>query len=135
MNEENQESNVSGKKLGTTIERAVSSPIETVKNLINNSSDNFKDEEQRAAKLTNDKLQQELNDIKVNRYIRGGMIVAILWFEIWYIKRVLNIVDNDAILFGYQLSDSVMIALLTTTTANMLALLAFIIKYLFPQRK
>lgn len=33
---------------------------------------------------------------------------------------------------GFQLSDNVLIALLTTTTANVLGLFAFVVKYLFP---
>lgn len=36
---------------------------------------------------------------------------------------------------GFQLSDNVLIALLTTTTANVIGLFTFVVKYLFPNDK
>lgn len=62
----------------------------------------------------------------------GILIVLILWetFVIWCTYKQFNPNDNEV----RPMSDAVIIALLTSATANILALPAIILNYLFPKR-
>ena len=125
---------VNEKKQGSIFDRLVDELEDNIR------YDDTANEERRSAEFDADKKRIELKtaqamlrDITINQWFRGGMIVVITVCEIVYVCNVLCIIKNNA--ESYHLTDAVLIALLTTTTANMLALLAFIIKYLFPQRK
>lgn len=108
-----------------------------------NNPQSVRSNEERSAELMHEtltveieKLRQELQDIKWNRWMRIIIGAVVMGFEVVYIFMVLDVLRHNTTLDSvHQLSDGVLIALLTTTTANMLALLAFIIKYLFPQRR
>ena len=84
-------------------------------------------------RLERDKLQEELKSIRQNRlsrrvYAFSIFILICVWFSIIIL-----------IVFGVgkewlTLSDSVLIALITTTTANVAAFLLIVVKYLFPTK-
>lgn len=69
------------------------------------------------------------------KWLYGVVIIIVLscweWFVINVVRSQLN--PNKEEIF--HLSDAVLIALLTTATANILALPAIILSYLFPKRK
>jgi len=78
-------------------------------------------------------LEDKDKDADIKLKIAYGVIIAVvllvweafvIWFFVMTIKNPISLV-----------SDAVFITLLTTTTANMLALPAIVLKYLFPKKQ
>src|SRR5262245_49696100 len=73
--------------------------------------------------------------------LRLIMSAAFLWMAWWWLSRVDTIICDQkveksvdgTITVEHRLSDTVLVALLTTTTINVLGLLYFVANYLFPR--
>jgi hypothetical protein len=63
----------------------------------------------------------------------GFSIIYTLFLFVWLYK-VVHIVTHN-IIYGYSLSDSVLITLLATTTANVFGMVIIVLKNLFPEKK
>lgn len=88
------------------------------------------DEEKAKAHLSN---KDKSADISLKKVYGWGILgILIVWelFVIFFSWKQLNPCDKCV----HKVSDSVFIALLTTATANILALPAIILKYLFPKK-
>lgn len=94
-----------------------------------------------AAKLleSNEEIAKRLSNKDKNtdiclKWVYGVSIILVLagWeiFVIYFSIKQLNPFDK----YVHKVSDTVFIALLTTATANILALPAIILKYLFPKK-
>lgn len=94
-----------------------------------------------AAKLleSNEEISRQLSNKDKNtdiclKWVYGVSIILVLaaWetFVIYYSIKQLNPCDKCV----HKISDTVFIALLTTATANILALPAIILNYLFPKK-
>jgi len=70
------------------------------------------------------------------KYVFKILLFAfVLGMNIWWSHRVLQLVwDSAGSKSGYRLSDSVLIALVTTSLANFIALVAIVAKHLFPSK-
>ena len=85
-------------------------------------------------KLTREELEiQELagNITARKRYARGIFILVISW-----ITAVLVLLFFQGFqIYGFHLSDSVLLGALGSTTANIIGVLIIVIRYLFPSKK
>ena len=73
------------------------------------------------------KLEEEIEDLRQDRELRKLFSKRIFWFVVCYIFSVV---------FNYaECSDTVVVTLLSTTTANVVALFAFVARYLYNIRK
>lgn len=94
------------------------------------------DNQQREKFLRNEMLQEQLFGMKQNRKLRLWFSFIVLVGVGTYVGFVINIIYKCGHIFNFfQLETEVIITLLTTTTANIVALLAFVVRYLFPQNK
>ena len=66
--------------------------------------------------------------------LRTAMSVLFMWMAWWWLCKVADIVNNQTAEGRTHLSDTVLVALLTTTTINVLGLLYFVANYLFPKQ-
>lgn len=77
----------------------------------------------------------DLENIKDSFALSGKMATRIFWLVFFYLAVVFCIVIWQGIVCPeYRLSDKVLIALLTTTTVNIIGLLFLVIKYVFHHR-
>ncbi|MBV8771325.1 MAG: hypothetical protein JO166_03175 [Deltaproteobacteria bacterium] len=90
-------------------------------------------------RLDNERLQHELYSLRLDtdlrrQFARRIFILVIGWFGLVLLLLVVEgfKVDIDAHAFG--LSDSVLLALIGTTTINIIAILLIVVHYLFPER-
>lgn len=91
----------------------------------------LKSDEERAKRLLSNKDKSA--DISLKKLYGCGILLILVGWEIFVIvfsMKQLNPCDKCV----HKVSDSVFIALLTTATANILALPAIILKYLFPKK-
>ena len=105
--------------------------------LVNNHDSSFFDQKQKKEVIKNGSFAKEkLADLKWTRRLRIGFSIIIFLAVCVYMGFVLNIVYRCGNLFnGFYLNTTVLVTLLTTTTANILAILGFIVKFLFPQNR
>lgn len=91
-------------------------------------------EEIRSLRINNDRLQAEVDKIKDDnrgrRNFSRSIFIAVL---IWMFLVLITVVYNG--LGQLKLSDNVVITLLTTATANVIALLLIVANYLFNKDK
>lgn len=59
--------------------------------------------------------------------------VTYTWLLILWLNKVLHILTHNNIC-GYKLSDNVLIALLVTSTANVIGMVVIVLKNLFPEK-
>ncbi len=83
-------------------------------------------------------LQLENKNTETNINLRLGLVpwmkkIVIAWLIFTGVIVIADLVVTA--IFGKALSDSVVCALLTTTTANVLGLAVIVLKGLFPQKK
>lgn len=120
-------------------EKEMKNPAENFVEEINNS--NTIQSPTFAAKLleSNEEISRQLSNKDKNtdiclKWVYGVSIILVLaaWetFVIYYSIKQLNPCDKCV----HKISDTVFIALLTTATANILALPAIILNYLFPKK-
>ncbi len=86
----------------------------------------LKKEEVKSKKIDN---QSKTIDI-ILRYIFAFWVLFIVTWFLYYVKDILYLKFN----YEKHLSDTVIIALLTTTTINILTLAFMVISYLFPKK-
>lgn len=91
----------------------------------------LKSDEERDKELLSNKDKNA--DIKLKKIYGWGILLILIGWEVFVIAfswKQLNPCDKCV----HKVSDTVFIALLTTATANILALPAIILKYLFPKK-
>ena len=59
--------------------------------------------------------------------------IAYTWLLIVWLNKVIHILTHNN-LCGYKLSDNVLIALLVTSTANVIGMVVIVLKNLFPEK-
>lgn len=102
-------------KLIRSLERDDEKPSDLPKNSI---EDDIKREQLRS-------ISQDIDERKL--YAR-----YIYWFLCVYMALVFLVLFFCGFsLFGFTLSDTVLVALITTTTANVIGIFAFVVRYLF----
>ena len=96
-------------------------------NLFNKISNSSFDEQYRAIVLLDFSRKSEMRVAYANKIFSLVCIyLCVVGVMLW---------QGGMELSGFQLSDNVLIALLTTTTANVIGLFTFVVKYLFPNDK
>lgn len=105
--------------------------------LVNNHDSSLFDQKQKKEVIKRGSFAEEkLANLKWTRWLRIGFSIVVFLAVCLYMKIVLDIVYRCGNLFnGFYLNTTVLVTLLTTTTANILAILGFIIKFLFPQNR
>jgi hypothetical protein len=68
-----------------------------------------------------------------NTFLRIGFSIIYTVFLFVWLNKVIHIVTHNKIC-GYSLSDSVLITLLATTTANVFGMVIIVLKNLFPEK-
>lgn len=72
----------------------------------------------------------------INISLKILLFVVVIGMNLWWTHRVLQLVFDSAYSrTQYRLSDSVLIALVTTSLANFIALVAIVARHLFPNPK
>lgn len=92
-------------------------------------------EEDSAQKIAIEDRREDLENKKQNRNQRksyGNKLFVFLCVYMGLVFLVLLLCGFS--LFGFTLSDTVLIALITTTTANVVGIFAFVVHYLFPTK-
>lgn len=80
------------------------------------------------------KEHAEVTGMYLDIVLRLLMCAALLWICWVWLDRISGIVEKQTEEGKKTLTDPVLIALLTTTTANILGLLLIVVGYLFPKR-
>lgn len=76
--------------------------------------------------------KEELKDRQQNREARRKYSIWIFWLLVGYLVVVFSILSLSACkCVCFELSDSVLITLLSTTTANVIGIFIIVVKYLF----
>lgn len=92
-------------------------------------------EEDSAQRIAIEDRREDLENKKQNRNQRKSYANKFFVFLCVYMGLVfLVLILCGFSLFGFTLSDTVLIALITTTTANVIGIFAFVIHYLFPTK-
>lgn len=101
--------------------------------------DNFeiqlKEEELRKARLLNEALEGENKSDTQDRGQRKGFAISVFALVSLYLAAVLIILFIQGFNKSFYLSDSVLITLLGTTTANVISILVIVVTYLFSRKK
>ena len=85
-----------------------------------------------AQKIALEDSREELENKKQNRNQRKTYANKLFVFLCVYMALVfLVLLFCGFSLFGFTLSDTVLVALITTTTANVIGIFAFVVRYLF----
>lgn len=85
-----------------------------------------------AMTIENKLRAEELKQREQDREQRKSYAVYAFWFLVGYMAFVFIILLLSGFrLSGFHLKDGVLIALITTTTANVIGIFAFVMKYLF----
>jgi hypothetical protein len=72
----------------------------------------------------------------LNLILKVSLFIFVIVMNIWWTHRVLQLIWESAdSKSDYHLANSVLIALVTTSLANFLALVAIVAKHLFPSSK
>lgn len=89
-------------------------------------------EELRKAKIQNDILEESLNKLKQDRGQRKDYASMIFDFMCWYLGAVFFIIMlNGMTMVNFYVSDDIILALLGTTTIEVIGTFAFVARYLF----
>jgi hypothetical protein len=81
-------------------------------------------------------LRSPQYDWLLNTLLKLILFIFVIIMNIWWTHRVLQLVWLSAFSASqYRLANSVLIALVTTSLANFLALVAIVAKHLFPSSK
>ena len=101
--------------------------------------DNFeiqlKEEELRKVRLLNEALEGENKSDTQDRGQRKGFAISVFALVSLYLAAVLTILFIQGFSKSFYLSDSVLITLLGTTTANVISILVIVVTYLFSRKK
>ena len=92
-------------------------------------------EEDSAQRIAIEDRREDLENKKQNRNQRKSYGNRLFWFLCGYMILVFLILFFCGFsLSGFTLSDTVLVALITTTTANVIGIFAFVVHYLFPTK-
>ena len=95
-------------------------------------SDEFKLEDLRERKLSNDLRSEDLDNKRQDREQRRKYSDKIFWFLCVFLFFVgLIVLLSGFESCGFKLSDGVLIALLTTSSANVISIFVIVVHYLF----
>lgn len=89
------------------------------------------DQEIETLKIKNKRLDYELEQLKTLDTTRGKYVGRLFWLIVGWLVFVLLFVALTAI-FIFKLSDSVLIAFITSTTVSVLGLFVIVARWLFP---
>ena len=95
----------------------------------------LKEEEQRKVRLLNEALEGENKSDTQDRGQRKGFAISVFALVSLYLAAVLTILFIQGFNKSFYLSDSVLITLLGTTTANVISILVIVVTYLFSRKK
>lgn len=95
----------------------------------------LKEEELKKARLMNEALKGENEDNSQERGQRKNYAKNVFIFVMAYMVIVLAILFIQGFCTCFYLSDSVLITLLGTTTANVISVLVIVMAYLFSRKK
>lgn len=85
-----------------------------------------------AMSIENKLKAEELKQREQDREQRKAYAFYVFWFLVSYMVLVFAVLIFSGFnLWGFSLSNGVLIALITTTTANVIGIFAFVMKYLF----
>ena len=70
---------------------------------------------------------------RVDTGLRIVFSIVYTWLLIIWLNKVIHILTHNNIC-GYKLSDNVLIALLVTSTANVIGMVVIVLKNLFPEK-
>lgn len=110
-------------------------PQAGVKRAYDNIEVRMKEEELKKARLLNEALEGANKSDTQDRGQRKKFAVAVFAFVALYMAAVLAILVIQGFCDGFNLSDPVLITLLGTTTANVIAVLVIVVTYLFNRNK
>lgn len=81
--------------------------------------------------------EHSLNERELLKKLREPMVMFLWRLSVWWLVgcAVLLILKGFGQFTHFNLADSVLIAAITTTTANVLAMLVLVVKFVFPERK
>ncbi|WP_034344106.1 hypothetical protein [Deinococcus misasensis] len=90
------------------------------------------EEQARAQRLENDRREQDLRDLRRYR----SYFVSRLFFmtALWLVVALGTTLLTGLGLWQFKLSDTVIVALLTTGMANLIGALVVIVRWLFPEK-
>lgn len=95
---------------------------------------NYKDDtELERFKNENSRLRLKNQRYGWNTVLRIVFSIAYTWLLIVWLNKVIHILTHNN-LCGYKLSDNVLIALLVTSTANVIGMVVIVLKNLFPEK-
>lgn len=93
-------------------------------------------QKRKLAEIAGEKALLENLSLKQDIEARSDYASRIFWLiVVWLFAIFLVLIFEAWELFGFQLSDSVILALIGGTTASVLALFVVVAKYLFPEKK
>ena len=107
-------------------------PNENISDLHVDQTENniFAEQKLRTERIRNDQLEQDLTERK--QYAKKIYWLIVCWlFILGFIILLQGFLPEDI----FFLSDSVLLALIGGTTANVLGMFFIVLKYLFPQNK
>jgi hypothetical protein len=81
--------------------------------------------------------EHRLNERELLKKLREPMVRSLWTLSVWWLVGcfVLLILKGFGEFIHFNLADSVLIAAITTTTANVLAMLVVVVRFIFPDRK
>ncbi len=95
---------------------------------------NYKDDtELERFKNENSRLRLKNQRYGWNTVLRIVFSIVYTWLLIVWLNKVIHILTHNNIC-GYKLSDNVLIALLVTSTANVIGMVVIVLKNLFPEK-
>jgi hypothetical protein len=95
---------------------------------------NYKDDtELERFKNENSRLRLKNQRYGWNTFLRILFSIVYTWLLIVWLNKVIHILIHNNIC-GYKLSDNVLIALLVTSTANVIGMVVIVLKNLFPEK-
>jgi hypothetical protein len=95
---------------------------------------NYKDDtELERFKNENSRLRLKNQRYGWNTVLRIVFSIVYTWLLIVWLNKVIHILTHNN-LCGYKLSDNVLIALLVTSTANVIGMVVIVLKNLFPEK-
>lgn len=78
------------------------------------------------------KLEEELNSLKQDREERKSFANKIFWLLVAFLSASLIILSLSAIeTICFKLSDTILVTLLATTSADIIGIFLFVVRYLF----
>lgn len=87
---------------------------------------------QKDSSLEDEEKRERIRGLRQNIDERKHYASYLFWFLVGHMGLVFVILFFNGFMFlGFLLSDTVIVALITTTTANVLTMFYFVVKYLF----